>query len=188
MTITEVPGVRKQTMQQMAPSPPRPLTTPLRESRYRSEAASLSTPACSRGRAEWNNDDSPVVKSEDDSEDNDDDDHMPGDVHVESASQSSRISHSAAIHAFEENAVCRQCMEQTPPLITSIVCEEVTSGMATEIFCRCNAKKEHGDNMETHSWEISGDRRQEPPGKTKLSMALSTINNWLMAMTGQVGN
>jgi hypothetical protein len=183
MTITPevVPGIRKRsrTMQQMAPSPPRPVTTPLCQSRYRSDAASLSTPAYSRGRPEWN--DSPEVKSEDDSEDYDD--YTPGDVHVESACQGYRILPIRSVIDSYKNALCRQCLEQTPPLETTILCEEVTYGIATEIFCRCNAKGEHGDRTVTHSWEILADRRPAPPGgEKKLTMASFTINYWLMAV------
>jgi hypothetical protein len=93
---------------------------------------------------------------------------------------------SEVIYAFEDNLVCRKCMERTPPLITSVVFEEVTYGIATEIIGRCNAKEEHGDRAETHSWEVSADRRQAPPAK-KESMASFTINSWLTAMMQYMG-
>jgi hypothetical protein len=94
---------------------------------------------------------------------------------------------SKVIYAVNDKAVCRKCAEQTPLLITSVVMEGITDGIVTEIIGgRCNAKEEHGDRAETHSWEVPADRRQAPPAKEE-SMASFTINSWLTAMMQYVG-
>ena len=62
------------------------------------------------------------MKPEDDSEDYDD--YTPSDVHVESACQGYMILPIRQLFdELEDYTLCRECLQQTPPLITSVVTE-----------------------------------------------------------------
>jgi hypothetical protein len=170
----------------MAPLPPQPVTPPLQ---HRGETTSPSAPSCSHGRPEWNDDVSTEVKGDtelSDIEEDDMNDNVPDDVPVEPTLGKYRIIQLRQIRKSLEHVVCRECAEQTPLLVTSIGFEEVTHGIATELFFRCNAKEEHGDSATTHSWKVGAQRRQAPPGE-KDSIASFTINYWFMGMVQYMG-
>jgi hypothetical protein len=121
-----------------------------------------------------------------DIEEDDEDGNMPDNVDVEPTLGKYGFFDLQQIRDSLADAVCGECAKQTPLLVTSVGFEEVTYGIATELFFRCNARKEHGDSAETHSWKVGAHRRQAPPGK-KDSIASFTINYWLMGMIQYMG-
>jgi hypothetical protein len=200
----------------MPPSPAPPVITPRLPGRYRSESSNLSSHSCTHGRVELNappelrwklseskfarKDESEEDENHDDDDDEEEEECLPEDEdededeYIEVSCEGYRILPIRRVIDSYENTVCRHCIDLTIPLRSTIVCEEVTYGIATEIRLYCNAKQEHGEESTTHSWTISADRRrrdeeeeQHRMGPNKLSKASFTINYWLMAVTQFLG-
>jgi hypothetical protein len=82
-------------------------------------------------------------ESEEDYDDDDDEDHMPEDEddYIELSCEGYRILPIRRVIDSYENTVCRHCIDLTPPLRTTIMREEVTYGIATEMPNRNTARK-----------------------------------------------